>query len=182
MAEDTDGTDSSADDTGSEDNDFGKYGDDQRRMRHKLRSDMSSPKVPQWDNATALNYNVAIDKETGEAENIVDYENLADVNNTINSIRVALFQTTRGLDGTERKLKVAKTRYDRVFRREYLTSTEKTETRKKEYASLMAEEIEDEVIYLEQMRSELMRRTTLLRDELSIMNTLSNNIRQQLKV
>lgn len=162
--------------------DAGRFEDDQKRMRYKLRSNVTSPRVPTWDNAKALNYNVVIDQETGEAENIVDYENLVDVNNTINSLRVAMFKLTRGLDDTERKLKLAKVKYERAFRREYLTSSEKTETRKKEYASLMTEDIEDEVIYLDQMRSEFVRRATLMRDELSIMNTLSNNIRQQIKI
>lgn len=165
-----------------EPDDNGRFEDDQKRMRYKLRSRVTTPRVPAWDNAKALNYDVAVDQETGEAENIVDYENLADVNNTINSLRVAMFKLTRGLDETERKLKLAKVKYERAFRREYLTSSEKTETRKKEYASLMTEDIEDEVIYLDQMRSEFVRRATLMRDELSIMNTLSNNIRQQIKI
>lgn len=159
----------------------GPYANDQKRLRKKLRTAIPSPKLPKWDNAKSLNYNVLFDPETGEAENIVDYESLDSVNDTINSARVALFRATKGLDDTERQLKLAKTEYDREFRREYLTSTEKTETRKKEYASLMTEHIEDTIIYLDQMRSELMRRTTLLRDELNIMNTLSNNIRQQMK-
>lgn len=170
-----------ASDSSDADNGFGRYGDDQRKMREKIRSDMTSPRIPRWDNAEALHYDVKFDKDTGEAENIVDFETLDTVNDTINSVRVALFKATRALDDTERKLKLAKTKYDREFRREYLSSTEKTEARKKEYAALMAEDIEDEVVYLDQMKIELQRRTMLLREEMSIMNTLSNNIRQQIK-
>lgn len=155
-----------------------------RSQSHRLREAIAhagSPKMPRWDNAEQLNYNVTKNAETGEVENIVDYENLENINDTINSLRVALFKVTKAIDNNERKLRYAKVNYDREFRREYLMSTERTETRKKEFAALMSEQLEDKVIYLEQVNSEIKRRSTLLRDELGIMNTLSNNIRQQLK-
>lgn len=148
---------------------------------HQAVNNLTIPNVPKWDNADVLKYDVKYDKETGEFENIVDYENLDSVNDTINSVRVALFRVTRGLDDTERKLRIAKTVYDRKFRREYLSSTQRTEAQKKVEAALMTEQLEDKIIYLEQMKAELQRRATLFRDELSAMTVLSNNIRQQIR-
>lgn len=153
---------------------------DDDKIRDAMRH-VSLPKVPDWDVAETLGYDVKRDKSTGEMENIVDYEHLDGANDTINSIRVALFRVTRGLDDVERKLKVAKTKYDRKFRREYLASAEKTEMRKKAEAALLTEHLEDDILYLEQIKSELTRRAGLLKDELSSMMTLSNNIRAQVK-
>lgn len=136
----------------------------------------SLPKVPDYNVAKELNYRV------NAQENIlIDHEDVQAINTTINSLRVAMFKIADWIVLAERREKTIKTNYERKLRREYLTSTEKTDARRKEYAALMCEEEENDLVYIQQVKAELIRYSRLLDTEFSTMNTLSNNMRQQLK-
>lgn len=136
----------------------------------------SLPKVPDYDVADELNYRV-----NAQENMLIDHEDVQAINTTINSLRVAMFKVSQWIVVAERREKTIKSAYDRKLRREYLTSTEKTDARKKEYAALMSEEEENELVYIQQVKSELIRYSRLLDTEMSTMNTLSNNMRQQMK-
>lgn len=136
----------------------------------------SLPSVPDYDVAEELNYRV-----NSQENMLIDHEDVQAINTTINSLRVAMFKVAQWIVVAERREKRIKAAYERKLRREYLTSTERTDARKKEYAALMSEEEENELVYIQQVKAELIRYSRLLDTEMSTMNTLSNNMRQQMK-
>lgn len=113
---------------------------------------------------------------------IVDYENLEDLAKATNKARQALFIITDKLNEYERKEKLAKMEYDRHFRREYLTSSEKTESAKRARAELKCEELENTWQTYVQLNSELIRLSHSMRQELQMLQSIGNNLRQQLKI
>lgn len=134
--------------------------------------DIKNPKLATWNTQKAYDY----------ANNIVDYENLEDVGKAITQARIGLFKINEKVNTYERKETVAKTQYDREYRRAYLNSTAKTEMQKKSRAELMCENLENEVIEYKQIKIELLRYSSLLRLELESLQTISNNLRQQMKM
>ena len=113
---------------------------------------------------------------------ISDYETLQDLGSAINSARVALFRLTEKINEYERREKDAKIKYERSYRRAYLESTEKTEAQKRIRAELKCEELENEYLVAEQMKSELNRTANSLRLELQTLQAVGNNLRQQMKM
>lgn len=113
---------------------------------------------------------------------ITDYESLEDLNRTINQARIALFKTTESINKYDRAESEAKLAYDRAWRREFLKSTAKTETEKRNRASLMCEDLENDWLMQHQIKEELIRLSHTLRLELQTLQALGNNIRQQMKV
>ena len=115
-------------------------------------------------------------------QQISDYETLEDLGSTINAARFALFKVNDQINKYERKEKLAKTEYDRAYRRAYITSTEKTDSLKRTKASLQCEELENAWLVASQMKDELIRLSYSLRTELQTLQAIGNNIRQQMKM
>lgn len=116
------------------------------------------------------------------SKQIADYEDLHQLGQAITAARVALFRITDQINIYERQEKEAKTRYEREYRRAYLGSVEKTEAQKKMRAELKCEALENELITAEQMKNELIRVSHTLRLELQTLQTVGNNLRQQMKM
>lgn len=132
----------------------------------------SMPRMKNWKVNSVYDYD----------SNIYDYENIENLNSAINRARNSLFQITERINDYERREKIAKTKYEREWRRAYLKSNEKTESAKKIRADLECEELEDNTIVYEQVRNELNRLSNAIRLELQTLQALGNNLRQQLKV
>jgi hypothetical protein len=113
---------------------------------------------------------------------VVDYETLEKLNSTIRQARLALFKTTESINKYDRLETTAKTNYDRAFRREFLSSTAKTEAEKRMRAALKCEDLENDWLVQQQIGEELVRLSHTLRLELQSLQGLGNNIRQQMKV
>lgn len=111
-----------------------------------------------------------------------DYESMEELSKSISKARTALFRLNDKINEYERKERVAKLEYERKYRREYLKSTEKTETAKRTRAELKCEELENEWIKNEQLTKELNRMAFAVRTELQTLQTIANNLRQQLKM
>ena len=114
--------------------------------------------------------------------NILDYETFDELSNAINSARLALFDATDKLNTVDRKSRIAKTEYERRWRRAYLSSNEKTDFAKRTYADIVCEEYEDDYLVKEQVVKEMGRICNVLRLELQTLQTVSNNLRQQLRL
>lgn len=134
--------------------------------------DFKLPKFMSWDIIKLYDYE----------NNIIDYEDLQRLDEAIKKTRLALFKATEKINSIERREKLAKTEYMRAYRREYLKSTEKTETAKKARAELKCEELENTWLVMDQVKNEVLRLSYTLKQELQILQTISNNMRQQLKI
>lgn len=113
---------------------------------------------------------------------IADYESLDRLSDSVNAARIALFKITETINKYERLETEAKTRYDREWRRVYVLSNEKTDTARKNRADLMCEQYEDDMITNGQVKSELLRLSNSIRLELQTLQSIGNNLRQQLKM
>lgn len=113
---------------------------------------------------------------------VVDYEDFGQLTEATNEARKALFEITSKLNGAERKESETRTKYDRVWRRAYLSSTKKTDTAKKAEASMIAEDAEDDLLKYSQARSEYNRMSNAIRMELQTLQAVGNNFRQQMKM
>lgn len=130
------------------------------------------PDLLSWNSRSLYDY----------VEHIVDYEDLEKLGNAINNARLSLFKVTEKINEYDRKALLAKTAYEREYRRRYLTSNAKTDTQRKIRAELMCENLENDVLTYTQTKIELSRQANLLRTELETLQTISNNIRQQIKM
>lgn len=115
-------------------------------------------------------------------EEIVDYESIEALNRTINQARLALFKTNDSISRYERAEKKAKVEYERAHRRALLQSTAKTADERRARADLLCEDLENEWLLQSQIKDELIRFSHSLRLELQTLQTLGNNIRQQMRV
>lgn len=115
-------------------------------------------------------------------EQIVDHSDLLSLNNAINKARFALFELTDAINKYERLEKESKIMYEREWRREYLVSSEKTESARKARADLTCEHLEDDALVNAQVKNDLVRISYTVRIELQTLQTVANNLRQQLKV
>lgn len=130
------------------------------------------PDVKKWRSSRFYDYE----------NTIFDYEQIEELNKTIQKARLALFKITDEINKYERAEIVAKTKYEREWRRAYLNSNERTESMKKARADLLCEELENEAIVYGQLHSELNRLSASVRLELQTLQGLGNNLRQQIKM
>lgn len=130
------------------------------------------PTFKKWSQATYYDYQTQV----------VDYESLDHLNTSITAARLALFKVADMVNNYERLERESKLLYDRKYRRAYLASTEKTDTLKKARAELHCEDLENEWLMNEQVRIELVRMSNSLRIDLQTLQSIGNNLRQQLKM
>lgn len=136
------------------------------------KASISLPQFKNWKMKTAYDY----ENEIG------DYESIEQLNSTINQARLALFKTAESINKYERLERSAKAEYERAHRRALLQSTAKTADERRARADLMCENLENELLLHSQIKDELIRFSHSLRLELQTLQTLGNNIRQQLRV
>lgn len=130
------------------------------------------PKFKQWRTGRFYDYE----------NQIADYSSLEELNDSIKEARIALFKVNETINQYERKAEEAKVRYGREWRREYMKAADKTDAGKKARADLMCERHEDDMIVNNQVKTELVRLSNSLRLELQTLQSLGNNLRQQLKM
>lgn len=135
-------------------------------------SDSNLPDLRVWSTRQLYDY----------SKQVNDYEDLMELGQAITAARVALFKVTEQINKVERDEKVHKLKYERLYRREFLSSMEKTEAMKRMRAELACEEVENELVVFEQLKVELNRVSNTLRLELQTLQAIGNNLRQQLKV
>lgn len=116
-------------------------------------------------------------------ENIIsDYDSMEKLNHAITAARQALFKLNDGINKYEQEERAAKLAYDRAFRRAYLQSNEKTDSAKRSRAALKCEGLENAWITSDQIKNELVRMSFSMKSEIQILQTIANNLRQQLKM
>jgi hypothetical protein len=130
------------------------------------------PKFKEWDTRTVYDY----------VNQISDYESLEKLAIATNAARLALFKVNEQINKFERNEKAAKVQYDREFRRAYIGSMEKTDNMKRMRAALACEDLENLHLYATQVKEELVRMSFTLRTELQTLQSIGNNMRQQLKM
>lgn len=135
-------------------------------------SDSNLPDLRVWSTRQLYDY----------SKQVNDYKDLMELGQAITAARVALFKVTEQINKVERDEKVHKLKYERLYRREFLSSMEKTEAMKRMRAELACEEVENELVVFEQLKVELNRVSNTLRLELQTLQAIGNNLRQQLKV
>lgn len=133
---------------------------------------ISVPEFKEWEISKYYDY----------ANLSADFEDLQELNRQTAAARVALFKLSETINKAERKAKQAKVEYERAYRRKYIESREKTETAKKINAEILVEDLENRYMYFEQLASELNRAHYAIRQELSALQSVGNNLRQQIKV
>jgi len=116
------------------------------------------------------------------SNNISDYSSLEELSEAITQARISLFKITENINKYERLERKARVAYERAYRRTLLMSVEKTELMKRARADLMNEGLENEVIVNEQVKNELVRMSHAVRLELQTLQSVSNNMRQQMKM
>lgn len=129
------------------------------------------PPMKEWDVSDDYDYTAFVD----------DYTSLQELGASIAQARMALFTWTEKINNAERMERDARTQYERAFRRAYLLSTEKTETAKKERAALVCEDLENEWIMYDQLKKEFERASAAIRTELQTLQSIGNNLRQQMR-
>lgn len=113
---------------------------------------------------------------------IHDYTDLDEVNKSIKEARLALFRVTDEINKEERKALEAKDAYDKAYRRYYLKHSEiKPEAARRFMAECAIEEIYDIYQIHSHVAKELDRMAFAIRTELQALQSLSNNIRLQVK-
>lgn len=130
-------------------------------------SEVSTPKL----RIPTVEYN--IDQYVNSSDNMDNH------NRATNAARVALFKVTERLNDAERKMKAAKTEYEREFNRKLLLSTASTSSDRKTEASILTESLYDKYLVWEQLKSEYERHAAVLRVELQTLQGQGNNIRRQ---
>ena len=116
------------------------------------------------------------------AKHATDYESFKQLEEAINACRLALFRVTDKQNEMDRKAASARLYYNRFWRRAYLSSAEKTDAARKAYADIVSEEHEDKAIVFEQVVKDLERSGWALRTELSTLQNISSNMRQQMRL
>lgn len=134
--------------------------------------ELTSPKFATWSTRQVYDY----------VKNIVDYEDLEDLGKAITQASIGLFKINEKINEYERKEIEAKTNYERQLRRSYLESSAKTEAQRKARAELSCELLENDLLEFKQIKTELVRYASLLRLQLETLQTVSNNVRQQMKL
>lgn len=113
---------------------------------------------------------------------VMDYESLEALNESIQKARHALFMITDKINYAERKEQSNKMRWERAHRRAYMKSAESSEGKRKAHADLVCEDLEDQYYVWTQVKNEFIRDSQTIRLELQTLQTLANNMRQQMKL
>lgn len=100
----------------------------------------------------------------------------------ITEARYVLFHVTDEINKYEYKYNIALSNYEREWRRSYVAAKERTEKQREERANLECELLENNVIKYKHKLTCLKRTSDLLRMELGVLQTISSNLREQLRL
>ena len=111
-----------------------------------------------------------------------DYEDMAQVTAALSAAPAALIGLTNELNIAERRARRAESKHQRFWRRSFLNSEGKTEAVRRARADLAAERYEDDFIFHDQLKLELVRSIRTMRDEISALESIANNVRAQTRL
>ena len=135
-------------------------------------ADYTVPALKGWSAEKFYNYH----------SQVIDYEDLYRLNAAINEARMGLFRVTDTINYYDREERKLKTVYDREWRRAYITSHGRTDAERRLRADLACEALEDDMIVAQQLKAELIRVSSTIRMELETLQSVGNNLRQQMKM
>lgn len=115
-------------------------------------------------------------------EQLTDFSDLSQVNHRLNSLRARFYQINRQLKVVQRELARAKAEYSSQLRRELVNITGGTEKTRVAMAEIACEEWESDVVVYTQFVQEITNDQRIISKDLEILETLSNNIRAQIKI
>lgn len=114
---------------------------------------------------------------------VVNYEDLRAINTRINAAVHELYAVNAAYKQADDAGVTAQTLYDRAFRRYYLDLADvKPDGARRSRAKLKSEDLEDDVLYYTQQKSELSKIADGLRAELRSLEILSNNYRREMQL
>lgn len=148
------------------------YGGDRQVATPGSPPNFTIPTLRGWSAEKFYNYH----------EQVIDYEDLKRLNESINEARMGLFRVTDTInyyDREERRLKVI---YDRAWRRAYIESNGRTDKERQYRADMVCESMEDDWIVASQLKAELIKVSQTIRMELETLQSIGNNLRQQMKM
>ena len=134
--------------------------------------DFSMPSFKKWDVSKFYDYK----------NEILHYEDFQKLEESVKAARLANFKITKALISYSTKEEEAKVKYKRAWSRAYLNSNEKTDSAKKARADLACERLENDVLVNSRVRADLAKLSDTLKMELQMLQSIGNNLRQQLKM
>lgn len=114
-------------------------------------------------------------------DNIKDYSNFESLDKAINEARKSMFHINELLNKSEREAKNADLEYERNFRREFLSSNERTDGAKRARAALVCEKFENKKIMANQYKDELVKMSFLMKTEFQALQIMANNFRAEIR-
>lgn len=126
---------------------------------------------PTWD-----------DFPSDEYEQLTDFSDLSQVNHRLNTLRSRFYQINKQLKLAQRSLAQAKAEHSSKLRREMVNISGGTEKTRVAMAEIACEEWESDVIVYNQLVQEMTNDQRIVSKDLDVLETLSNNIRAQIKI
>lgn len=117
-----------------------------------------------------------------EIDQLTDFSDLSEVNQRLNRLRARFYRIHQALAEAQRAHSEAKSEYSKRLRREMVNISGGTEKTRVAMAEIACEEWESEVTIRNQVVNELVSEQRIISKDLDILETLSNNIRAQMKV
>ena len=108
---------------------------------------------------------------------LTDYEDMKALHKQINSARLNLFHTIQAQTDADRDSAIAEQKYKRVWNRIYIGSSG-TDKIRSTTADIKAEPYQNDMVAAQVKVRELGRRAQFLRDDLKVLESLSNDYRQ----
>lgn len=127
--------------------------------------------TPHWENAPTNDY-----------QELNDFTDLSDVNQKLNRLRSRFYHINTQLKQVQRQLAQAKAEYSSNLRRQLVDISGGTEKTRVAMAEIACEEWESEVVIYTQLVQELTNDQRIISKDLEVLETLSNNIRAQMKI
>ena len=111
---------------------------------------------------------------------VADFNDMKSIHQQIESVRIALFKTMRAQSETERELAIAEQKYKRAWNRMYISEIG-SDALRKATAEIKTESLNNDLISRQVTSKELQRRTQYYRQELRVLESLSNDYRQMIR-
>jgi hypothetical protein len=112
----------------------------------------------------------------------VDYNDLMTVNRDLIRARSRLFRATRILAEAQREEAAAKTKYKSAINRQLVMLSGGSEKQRQAIAEVQCEDLIGEWVVADRVADEALNHLRAVRSDLDALDTLSNNIRAQMKI
>jgi DNA mismatch repair ATPase MutS len=116
-------------------------------------------------------------EELNKNGQVSDYNDMESIHTQMNAARLSLYHIIQAQKDAYREQIIAEQKYKRLWARVYVGSTG-TERIKTTIADIKTEKYQDDFIVAQERSRELQHRAQFLRDELKVLESLSNDYRQ----